>query len=212
MRRPPRHSAVPNLSSLRVTRFLSFSLSLSAAFGTFRHVPTGTSGGSHEPNCDQRGLHPGDPGGVRRCVHRRSPGSATCHPRWMETSLRPLAARPRRSTARAHPDLAPTSPGCWRCGREAAAYALPMLRARTSCPAGCASRAVRAPGVKWTAFTRIEDGPGLRTAVSMSTSPVHIPDEPERSPVVEPLAMRAVRWCARAGAGAHSDNAPGYRR
>ena len=110
MRRPPRHSAVPNLSSLRVTRFLSFSLSLSAAFGTFRHVPTGTSGGSHEPNCDQRGLHLGDPGGVRRCVHRRSPGSATRHPRWMETSLRPLAARPRRSTARAHPDHTPTTP------------------------------------------------------------------------------------------------------
>ena len=115
-------------------------------------------------------------------------------------------------TPRPHPDLAPTSPGCWRCGREAAAYALPMLRARTSCPAGCACRAVRAPGVKWTAFARIEDGAGLRTAVSMSTSPVRISDEPERTPIAEPLAMRAVRWCARAGAGAHLDNAPGCRR
>jgi hypothetical protein len=199
-----------------------------------RHIsarPQGNVGASHEPNCDQRGLHLGDPGGVRRCVHRRSPGSATRHPRWMETSLRPLAARPRRSTARAHPDhtpttprphpdhtpttprphpdLAPTSPGCWRCGRGSAAYALPMLGARTSCPAWCASRAVRAPGVKWTAFARIEDGQGLRTAVSMSTSPVRISDDPERTQIAGLLAMRAVRWCARAGAGAHLGDVPG---
>ena len=214
MRRPPRHSAVPNLSSLRVTRLLS--LSWSAAFGTFRHVPKETSGPATSRIATNGVSILAILAGCGVAFTAEVPGQRHATPvgwrprcdRWPRDLGEALRGHT-PTTPRPHPDLAPTSPGCWRCGRGSAAYALPMLGARTSCPAWCASRAVRAPGVKWTAFARIEDGQGLRTAVSMSTSPVRISDDPERTQIAGLLAMRAVRWCARAGAGAHLGDVPG---